>query len=229
MSEIVYFSNTFFDFLRDLSKNNNREWFQENKTRYHNEVRDPLLNFICDFSTPLQSISEHFLADSRPVGGSMFRIYRDIRFSKEKTPYKTNAGAHFRHSAGKDAHAPGFYLHLEPDSVFVGAGIWRPDTKTLNKIREAIVEETKEWSNAIKSLEQKSICNYSGNSLKRAPKGFDPNHPYIEDLKRKDFAVMQDFTESDAKSDNFMNKVLESYKNSARYVKFLTKALDLPF
>jgi len=229
MSRQVYFPSTFFDFLRDLSKNNNKEWFQENKTRYQNDVRDPLLNFISDFSSPLKAISEHIIADSRPNGGSMFRIYRDIRFCKEKIPYKTNAGAHFRHIAGKDVHAPGFYLHLEPDNVFVGAGVWRPDTKTLNKIRDAIVNETKQWSTVIQGLEQKSICVYSENPLKRAPKGYDPNHPLIEDLKRKDFAVMQELTESDAQSDKFMNTVLDAYKNSAEYMTFLTKALDLPF
>ncbi|ETR70688.1 MAG: hypothetical protein OMM_03057 [Candidatus Magnetoglobus multicellularis str. Araruama] len=229
MTRQIYFSTTFFSFLRDLSKNNNKEWFHDNKTRYQNDVRDPLLAFISDISSPLQRISRHIIADPRPVGGSMFRIYRDIRFSKVKTPYKTNAGAQFRHEAGKDVHAPGFYLHLEPDHVFVGAGVWRPDTKTLNKIRDAIVKESRQWSTVIKGLNQKSICTYNENNLKRAPKGYDPNHPFIEDLKRKDFAVMQEFTESDAHSDKFMNIVLDSYKNSAKYMKFLTKALELPF
>ena len=127
-----------FDFLRDLRENNDREWFQANKGRYLAEVRDPMLDFIGAFAAPLAEISPHFVADPRPNGGSLFRIYRDTRFSRDKTPYKTNAGAHFRHAAGKDAHAPGFYLHLEPGMCFAGCGVWRPDGPTVTKIREAI-------------------------------------------------------------------------------------------
>ena len=90
-----------FDFLRDLRDNNDREWFAANKGRYLAEVRDPMLDFIGAFAAPLAEISPHFVADPRPNGGSLFRIYRDTRFSRDKTPYKTNAGAHFRHAAGK--------------------------------------------------------------------------------------------------------------------------------
>ena len=109
-----------FDFLRELGANNERPWFEENKARYRAEVRDPMLDFIQAFAEPLAEISPHFRADPRANGGSLFRIYRDTRFSKDKTPYKTNVGAHFRHEAGKDAHAPGFYLHLEPGMCFAG-------------------------------------------------------------------------------------------------------------
>ena len=116
-----------FDFLRDLRDNNDREWFAANKGRYVTDVRDPMLGFIADFAAPLAEISPHFVADPRANGGSLFRIYRDTRFSRDKTPYKTNVGAHFRHAAGKDAHAPGFYLHLEPGMCFAACGVWRPD------------------------------------------------------------------------------------------------------
>ena len=134
-----HFAPALFAFLRELRENNNREWFQANKGRYEADVRDPLLRFIADFALPLHELSTHFVADPRPVGGSLFRIYRDVRFSKDKSPYKTQAAAHFRHERGKDVHAPGFYLHLEPDDVFAGAGIWHPDMKSLTKIRDAIV------------------------------------------------------------------------------------------
>ena len=117
---------------------------------YRAEVRDPMLDFIAAFGEPLAAISPHFRADPRPNGGSLFRIYRDTRFSKDKTPYKTNVGAHFRHTAGKDAHAPGFYLHLEPGACFAGCGVWHPDGPTLAGIRDTIVERSDEfgsWSN----------------------------------------------------------------------------------
>ena len=112
-SEQTYFNRAFFRFLEDLKKNNQREWFQANKQRYEDEVRHPAQQFISDFGPQLHKISRHFLADPRASGGSMFRIYRDTRFAKDKSPYKTHVGIQFRHKQGKDVHAPGFYLHLE--------------------------------------------------------------------------------------------------------------------
>lgn len=135
-----------FDFLRELRENNDREWFKANRARYFSDVRDPMLEFIADFAAPLAEISPHFVADPRPNGGSLFRIYRDLRFSPDKTPYKTNVGAHFRHAAGRDAHAPGFYLHLEPGMCFAGCGVWRPSGPAVRKIREAIHERQDAWT-----------------------------------------------------------------------------------
>ena len=139
-------SPALFEFLSDLKANNDRTWFAENKQRYLESVRDPMLEFISEFAIPLAKISPHFRADSRPNGGSLFRIHRDTRFSKDKSPYKTNVGAHFRHESFKDAYAPGFYLHLEPGACFAGLGIWRPDSKSLGGIRRLIAESPQEWT-----------------------------------------------------------------------------------
>ncbi|MEM6532458.1 MAG: TIGR02453 family protein, partial [Myxococcota bacterium] len=106
-----HFSPALFKFLRDLEKNNNREWFQTHKPRFEEHVKAPLLRFIEDIEAPLMKVSKHIVADPSPSGGSMFRIYRDVRFSKDKRPYKTHAAAQFRHATGKDAHAPGYYMH----------------------------------------------------------------------------------------------------------------------
>lgn len=95
-----------FEFFRELKKNNRREWFLANKDRYENQVREPLQRFVSEFELPLREISPHFRADPRPVGGSLFRIYRDVRFSPDKSPYKTHAGIQFRHEQGRDVHAP---------------------------------------------------------------------------------------------------------------------------
>ena len=135
----AHFTPHLFEFLLELRANNDRAWFQDNKGRYEQHVKEPLLQFIADFGPKLQSISEHFEADTRTNGGSMFRIYRDVRFSKDKSPYKTQAAAQFRHEAGKTVHAPGFYLHLAPDEVFAGVGLWHPDSATLGRIRNRIV------------------------------------------------------------------------------------------
>ena len=119
-----YITSKTFRFLSDLAKNNNREWFEENKDRFEGDLREPLLGFIEDFSEHLEKLSPHFEANARKVGGSLFRIFRDVRFSKDKSPYKTNAGVHFRHERAKDVHAPGYYLHLDPKESFIGIGIW---------------------------------------------------------------------------------------------------------
>ena len=115
-----------FEFLRDIAVHNDRDWFNANKQRYHDDVRDPLLRFVEGFAPRLAKINKNMLADPRPVGGSLFRIYRDTRFAKDKSPYKTHAGITFRHVDGRDVHGPIFYLHLEPGSVFAAAGLWHP-------------------------------------------------------------------------------------------------------
>ena len=113
-----YFDAQTLAFLRDLKKHNDRAWFAENKDRYEGSVKEPFLQFISDVGPELRKVSTQLVADPRPVGGSMFRIYRDVRFSRDKSPYKTHVGAHFRFG-GKGVHGPGYYLHLEPASCFV--------------------------------------------------------------------------------------------------------------
>jgi len=128
-----------FRFLKDLKGHNDREWFQANKARYETEARNPVLQLIGGFEGPLAAISRHFNADPRPMGGSLFRIYRDTRFSKDKTPYKTHLGVNFRHRAegAGGVHGPGFYLHLEPGECFAGGGLWHPDPEALFKVSRA--------------------------------------------------------------------------------------------
>ena len=219
----------FFDFLRQLSQNNDRDWFNANKKRYLSAVRDPMLQLISDFAPRLRKISRHFIADPRPVGGSLFRIYRDVRFSKNKAPYKTHAAAQFRHKRGKDVHAPGFYLSLAPGEVHAGAGIWHPDSASLKTIRDTLAARPRGWKNAIRGDDFQRTFKLEGDSLKRAPKGFDPEHPMIEDLKRKDFIAMASFTEADALGEDFLDRFTECCRIAAPMVRYLTKALDLEF
>ena len=120
------FTDEFFAFFTELSKNNNREWFQANKPHYQQVVLGQLSSFVEAIQPRLDKISEHIVADPRPVGGSIFRIYRDLRFAKGGNPYKEHGACHFRHAAGKDAHAPGFYVHMEPTKVIFGGGVWVP-------------------------------------------------------------------------------------------------------
>ena len=224
-----HFSPDFFSFLNELKENNNRDWFNANKDRYRAEIQEPLLRFISDFSGPLGDISPNFIADPRPSGGSMFRIYRDVRFSKDKSPYKTHAAAQFRHRAGRDVHAPGFYLHLETGGVFAGAGLWHPDRTALDLIRTAIVERPDEWRAVLGDPSFARHHELSGESLKRAPRGYDPEDPLIEDLKRKDFVCVQRFTQKQATSATFLDAFVESCRAASPFVRFLTEAIDQPF
>jgi len=220
------FTLALFRFLRDLKANNTREWFAANKGRYEAEVRGPALDFVADVAPHLDRISPRFVADPRPSGGSLFRIHRDTRFSKDKSPYKTYTGMQFRHELGKDAHTPGFYLHLEPKAVFVGAGIWHPDAPTLAKIREAIADDAKAWG-AGKRVGGR--FDLAGDSLKRAPAGYEPEHPLIEDLKRKDFICVATLTEKDVCAPGFVDEFARMCSETSPLVRFLCAAVDAPF
>ncbi len=218
-----FFREELFRFLVDLRTHNDRTWFQANKARYEAEVREPMLAFIMAFSDPLRGLNEHFVADPRPVGGSMFRIFRDTRFAKDKTPYKTNAGAQFRHRAcPKDVHSPGFYLHLEPGGCFAGGGLWHPDADSLHKVRQRIVTHEQEWA-ALKCL------GVEGESLKRVPQGFDPDHPFAEDLKLKDFFADVALTEREVCAPDFLERFTDTCRRYLPLMAFLSKAVDLPW
>ena len=225
----AHFTPALFEFLAELGLNNDREWFKSNKSRYHADVRDPLLQFVDDFGERLEQISPKYVADPRPVGGSMFRIHRDVRFSRDKSPYKTNAGAHFRHSVGREVHGPGYYLHLEPGNVFVGAGIWHPDTETLTKVRDAIVANPGRWQRIIGDDDFGAQYHLEGESLKRAPKGYDQDHPLIEDLKRKDFVAATTFTEDEACAPDFIDVFDDACRRVGPFTEFLTTAVGLPW
>jgi uncharacterized protein (TIGR02453 family) len=226
---MAHFSPALFEFLRDLKKNNDRAWFKDNQERYESAVREPALAFITAFGPRLHGISVHFRADAKKVGGSMFRIHRDVRFSRDKSPYKTNTGLHFRHEAGKDAHAPGFYVHLEPGGCFIGAGIWRPDGPTTRAIREAIGERRRDWKRAAHGKKLTRVYRLGGDSLKRAPAGFDADHPLIEDIKRKDFIAIADLKQSEVTAGDFDRQLAKRFAASVPLVKFLCEAVDVPF
>src|SRR5438874_507873 len=149
MTDFKGFPKGFFQFFKELAKNNERPWFEENKERYKAVVVAPMSDFITAMSPRLAKISKHFVADPRPNGGSMFRIYRDVRFAKDKRPYKEHASCHFRQAGGKDVHAPGFYMHFAPDEVFFGGGLWMPPPEALNKIREAIAARPAAWKKVL--------------------------------------------------------------------------------
>ena len=238
-----YFNEESINFLYSLAANNNREWFTEHKSEYESFIREPAIRLIEAAEPELKTISNHFVANPKKVGGSLMRVYRDTRFSRDKTPYKTNIGIQFRHEQGKDVHAPGFYLHVGLDEIFIGVGIWKPDTKALAKIREAIDCNSGIWKrgkNSLTSEQSPEIPDKSfglpkpsfelvGDSLKRPPKGYDRDHPLLEDLKRKDFIAVKHLSRDQLLSPDYLQLVFSQFSKTKSFMKFLCKALELPF
>ncbi len=224
-----YFNEGTFDFLDRLADNNQREWFHEHKAFYEGCVREPALRLITDVAAELPHLSPHFAALPKKVGGSLMRIHRDVRFGKDKTPYKTNIGIQFRHAQGKDVHAPGYYLHLSSRECFLGAGIWRPDAPSLAKIRARIIERESEWIQVRDHMPFKKQYRISGASLKTSPRGVSKDHPMIEDLRRKDFIAIHDFDMALACSKKLKPAMMKCFADATPYMRFLCNALELPF
>ena len=217
----AHFTPALFAFLRDLKAHNTREWFQANRDRYVADVEAPMLQFIRDVAAPLREISPAFVADARRMGGSMYRIYRDTRFSADKSPYKTHVAAHFRHEQKRKVPSvTGFYLHLGPGDCMGGGGIYHPDMPTLTRIRLGISQQARDWE-AVK----KTGIEIEGDRLTRAPAGFEASHPFIEDLRLKDFYSMTTFSQKEVCGPEFLARYIDCCREVAPLVGFLTRSL----
>lgn len=220
-----------FAFLRELRAHNERPWFEANRARYEQHGKAAMAGFVRAFRPHLAEISTQYLADEKT---SAFRIFRDTRFSKDKSPYKTYLGVQFRHqlvrgSASEAVHAPGFYCHIGPagdgemDGCFGGFGTWHPEGDALAAIRRRIAERPDEWAAARAGLA------LGGESLKKVPLGYDPAHPHVEDLKRKDFIVMHAFAEAEVTRADFVARYAEASRAGAPLMRFLCAAIGLPW
>jgi uncharacterized protein (TIGR02453 family) len=216
-------------FLRELATHNDRPWFSAQKARYERDVQRPVLAFIEAMAPRLRKLSRHVVADARTVGGSMMRIHRDTRFSKDKRPYKTNVGIQFRHVAGKDVHAPGLYVHVEPGTVFLGAGLWHPERDVLRSIREAIAARPKAWLAARDYAPFRKAFALEGDSLKRAPAGYAPDDPMIEDLRRTDFIAVRRLSDRDIIKASFADDVAKAFGHATPFMRFLCKATGVAY
>ncbi len=223
-----WFDDETYEFLADLADNNERAWFQANKKRYEAAIKDPALAFISDFAPHLATVSDQFAAIPKAQGGSLFRIYRDTRFSKDKTPYKTHLGMHFKHVRAKDVHAPGFYLHVEPGGTFFGAGMWHPESSAVKAIRASIDSHREAWREVKDALAEAEL-GLGGETLKRIPRGYDKEHPLAEDLKRKDFIVSCEVAEEVVMSDGLMEHFTELCRGAAPLQRFLCEAIGVEF
>lgn len=225
----AYFSPATFRFLGALARNNKREWFQAHKADYERDVRDPFIELITDMQAPLAKISSHYRADPRKNGGSLFRIYRDTRFSGDKEPYKPWASARFYHERRHEIPAPSFYIHLQPGDCFIGGGMWRPEADPLKRIRAFLADNPAAWKRATQSKAFKDHFEFWGESLTRPPRGFDAHHELIDDLKRKDFAAGEAFDEKLAYSSELLPYMVASYKRIAPLIDYLCASQELDF
>ena len=216
-------------FLERLSANNNRDWFGEHKAEYEALVLEPALDFITAMGPVIEKISGQIEAVPKRQGGSLMRVYRDTRFSKDKTPYKTNIGIQFRHAAGKDVHAPGYYMHMATDEVFLGVGMWHPDSPSLAGIRQAIDESPDTWRKASRGRAFTKRFELQGDSLKRPPKGYAADHPMLEDLKRKDFIAVTSMTRAEVADPKLPKALGKILKPTEAYMAFLCAAVGQPF
>lgn len=222
-TEAASFEPALFRFLVELENNNDREWFAANKERYEADVLEPALAFVEDFGYRLPAISPHLRAVPSRTGGSLFRIYRDTRFSTDKSPFKTNVAARFPHEARKKVDGvPAFYLSLAPGECEGGGGVYHTAMPVLTRLRRHIVDQPKRWKAVLDSG-----LEVQGEQLKRPPAGFDGTHPFIEDIKRKDFYSLVEFSEPDVVDPDFLDRFTACCERVSPLIEFQTKALGL--
>ena len=209
-------------FLKQLKKNNNREWFHKHKSDYEDYVKLPMQSFISAMRGPMARIAPEMEVNPRR---SMFRIYRDTRFSKNKAPYKTHVAAIF-HLRGHWEQSAGYYVHIEPGSIYAGGGIYMPDGDQLKKIRRAIAENAAEFRSIVEDRSfRKVFGTLEGEKLQRAPLGYEPDHPMIEWLKHKSFFSGVEWSERECYTAKFVDKTADLYKKLLPLIRFLNRAL----
>jgi len=210
-------------FLGELAENNNKEWFDENRKTYEQcrarflELIQELIDGIAQFDDSLTGV------DPKKC---IFRINRDIRFSKDKTPYKTNFGA-LLGAQGRKTEGTGYYIHIAPWHNFVGGGMYKPQPEVLAKVRQEIDYNSQDL---IKIIERPSFKQMygeiQGEQLKTAPKGYPKDHPFIELLRFKSYYLIKDFNEQEIQSNNFLDSALEAYKEAYVFNSFLENAIS---
>ena len=210
-------------FLKDLKKNNNKPWFDEHRKQYENSKADILvlttqmINAIAIFDKPIGILQPK---------NCTFRINRDVRFSKNKDPYKSNMAAYFNKD-GKKGIGAGYYLHIEPGKSFAAGGIWVPEPAVLAGIRQEIDYNYKEWQNIIKnkSFVKTFTAGIEGDALVRPPKGYDENNPAIDFIKMKSFIVSKTFTDAEVQNKNFVKNIAGSFVAMKPVIDFINVAL----
>lgn len=210
-------------FLKRLRKNNNRIWFNEHKSEYEDFVKLPMQSFVAELRPHIAKFAPEIEVHPRR---SMFRIYRDTRFSKDKTPYKTHVAAVF-HVKGRWQDSAGYYVHIEPRTVYAGGGVYMPNGDQLRRLRRAIADRAGEFRSIVRNRTfQRHFEGIEGEKLQRVPQGFRATHPMAEWLKHKQFYTGAEWDEKECYSRNFVKKVVKAYKDLYSFIRFLNEALN---
>jgi uncharacterized protein (TIGR02453 family) len=218
-------------FFSGLAKNNNKEWFEAHREEYENEVREPMRELISEMDARIAKFAPEIGGDPKR---SMFRINRDIRFSKDKSPYKTNAGCWFNHRAatrkvGSEANegSAGYYFHFQPGQSFLGAGVWMPPRPQLNKLRDSINEKPKPFLEMTKKIPKRFDDLSDEGSLKRMPRGYAEDHPAAKYLRFQSFTTGRALTDADITSPKLPALLAREYEALLPLVRWINGAFGL--
>lgn len=212
-------------FLKELKKNNNKPWFEEHRSQYEFAKADfhafleGLIPAVGSFDAPISNLA---------VKDCIFRINRDVRFSKDKSPYKSNMAGYFN-KGGKKSNGAGYYIHIEPGKSFAGGGIWMPQAPDLAKIRQEIDYNFMEWKKLINNVAFKKTFTrgvLSDDTLVRPPKGYDEMNKAIDYLKMKSFTVMKSFTDAEVQDKAFTKEVAKTFLIMKPMIDFLNTAIE---
>ncbi|MDQ0783211.1 DUF2461 domain-containing protein [Chryseobacterium sp. W4I1] len=205
-----------FEFLKQLNENNTREWFTQHKQEYDIVIKEN--------KTLFNQIYNQLQEYDNLKGIHIFRIYRDVRFSKDPTPYKTNFGAGY--SRLKPMLRGGYYIQLEPGNSFVGGGFWGPEAKDLLRIRKEFELNTTEIEKIMSNeIFTKYFGEIKGDAVKTAPRGFDKNHPAIDLIRKKQYVVMRKFTDKEVLSDSFQKEALQTLLAMRPFFDYMSEVL----
>lgn len=213
------------EFMKRLKRNNNRPWFEKHKPDYESFVKTPMQSLIVALRPHFERFAPEF--DINPKR-SIFRIYRDVRFSKDKTPYKTHVAAHFvLRGKPKGVEGSGYYLHIEPGELFLGGGLYMPDGDQLKKIRRAIADKPEQFLSIVQHQRFKKIFGkLDGAKLQRVPKGYEPDHAMAEWLKYKQFFVGVEWPASKCLKEKFVPEIVSVFEAATPLVRFLNEAVS---
>jgi len=210
-------------YLQDLSGNNNREWFHKNKSAYKKSL-ELYSDMVSQIISGIQLFDSNLL--NLHPGDAIFRIYRDIRFSNDKTPYKTHFGAYLAKGGRKSPDAA-YYFHVEPGGSFMAAGVYMPDKDRLKAIRQEILYKPEEYMDIVNSNIKMGYTQHEhGDKLKKPPKGFPDDFKYLDQLKFKHYLFAKDYTDADLLSDGFIDRVIADFKGLYPFVNYLNTAMD---
>ncbi len=208
------------EFLKLIKKNNNRDWFNANKDRYLKEHE----NIVAFADVLLFEMNKHDVIENQSGKKSLHRIYRDTRFSKEKTPYKTNWSGGFQRATKK--RRGGYYFHIEAGNTFIAGGFWGPDPKDLKRIRDEFAYDAAPLRKILKS---KNFVNtfgtLKGEQIKTTPKGFDADNANIDLLRYKQYIIVKKFTDKEVLSDKFVKQMNDAFKGMRPFLDYMTEVL----